>query len=754
MDYYIVLALGMIAQALFSARFIIQLTKSELAGKVMSPVIFWHLSLLASLLLMLYGFFRNDIVIIGGQMISYYVYIRNLQLKKEWQRLYLPLRYAFYLIPLVLVLSVLMFSFESVNGLLNNPEIPLFLLTYGSIGQVVFTFRFVVQWAYSEKKKASEFPPLFWIISLVGALLILGYAIMRNDAVLFIGQFFGLLVYTRNLYLHYMPQKRINTTSFSILAHLKRYRLLFLSVIAGFALFANLNDWTVTESTEARYAQISNEMKESGDYLHPTLMGIKHYHKPPLTYWITAASYKLFGTSGFSARFFLQIAIILQILIVYGIAKLLLKSKKLAFLSAILYFALPGVIMSSRTLTTDVYLTTFVLLSIYAWLRFALFKQQRYLFLFYLSLGLGFFTKGPVVFIFPLFIIIGGYLGGIKPPKRAASHILGFALMLVTGLGWFIYLYIQDQQFLDYFLIRHTVERFATDVFRRTEPWWYFLAIVPAASFPWGVMLITRLFRKKTFKSGVGILFFMWIVPPVLFFSMSSSKMLLYVLPVYAGIAIAAIWAWGRMPIKQKKIWENIQFIFHMTFLVALALVPLVTSDIHLSKHVFFLLIMTFSVLIVLRVTPIIKKEKTILAAAVFMYGLLLIIPYIYDYNPEIVKDNKRVAAFIQEELPDTENILIYDRRVPSIQFLTDINIISLYDGGPTLNRELQFESDDSWKRNLKNLVEHPEQFPELIKPGNVLLVRANRELPEKYREDILKFNHKKSVDRWDIYYF
>ncbi len=81
MDYYLILGLGMVAQALFAARFIVQLTKSELAGKVVSPIVFWQLSLLASLLLVIYGFLRNDIVIIGGQAVTYYIYIRNLQLK-------------------------------------------------------------------------------------------------------------------------------------------------------------------------------------------------------------------------------------------------------------------------------------------------------------------------------------------------------------------------------------------------------------------------------------------------------------------------------------------------------------------------------------------------------------------------------------------------------------------------------------------------------------------------------------------------
>ena len=754
MDYYLVIGLGLIAQGLFSARFIIQLTRSEIAGKVVSPVVFWQLSLLASLLLIIYGFLRNDIVIIGGQLISYYIYIRNLQLKNQWKVIPPPLRYLFFLIPAILLTILLIFSFQSVNGLFNNPEIPVILLTYGTFGQLVFTFRFVVQWWHSEKQHESVFPPVFWVISLSGALLIIGYAIIRKDPVLFIGQFFGLLVYSRNLFLHYKPRANMRTKEISIAGLMKRYRLPALLGLVAVVLLLNLNEWSVTESTEARYAQVSKEMVETGDYLHPRLMGIKHYHKPPLTYWVTAAGYKIFGINSFGARFFMQIAILLQIVIVYGIGKLLLKNNKHAFLAALLYFALPGVIMSSRALTTDVYLCTFVLLSVYAWLKFSMYSDKRFLLLFYLALGLGFFTKGPVVFIFPVFFIAGAYLGKIRPPRNVSYHLAGTLLMLTIGLGWFVYLVIYDQRFIDYFLINQTIERFATDVFRRSEPWWFFLAVVPAASFPWGIMFLTRLFRVKNLRRSQGILLFFWTILPVVFFSLSQSKMLLYVLPVYAGIAIGSLWAWRRLTRTQQKRWSMVQFVYHMVLLAGLAMAPLIEPDLTLPGQAYFLLVMTAAVVIALRFTPIHRLETPILAAGVFMCGLTLISPYIYMENPVMVKDSRNVAAYIDRELPETENILIFNRRLPSIQFHTDRNIISLDAGGYTLNREVQFESDDSWKNNLVNLLEDPEALEEMVKPGNVLIIGAKFDLPPPFNTYAEPFPHITTVDRWNVYHY
>ena len=87
-------------------------------------------------------------------------------------------------------------------------------------------------------------------------------------------------------------------------------------VLAG-TMLATSNLWGVVETSEARYAEISREMLLSGDWLHPTLLKIHHYHKPPITYWITAVAYSVFGISAFAARFFLIAAYCAQVVIIF-----------------------------------------------------------------------------------------------------------------------------------------------------------------------------------------------------------------------------------------------------------------------------------------------------------------------------------------------------------------------------------------------------------------------------------------------------
>ena len=209
-DYALwVYLLGFLAQILFSARLLVQWIKSEKVKQVLTPEIFWELSLAASLLMFLYGWLRDDFAIMLGQSITYFIYIRNMQLQNRWRRL--P-----YLVRLFLMLFPVISIYYGFNNgeidtlrLFENEAIPFWLLFWGSVAQVVFTFRFIYQWIYSEKKKDSHLPFGFWLLSLIGSAMILVYAIIRLDPVLFFGQLFGFIIYSRNIILGLKQKEKI-----------------------------------------------------------------------------------------------------------------------------------------------------------------------------------------------------------------------------------------------------------------------------------------------------------------------------------------------------------------------------------------------------------------------------------------------------------------------------------------------------------------------------------------------------------------
>lgn len=199
MDTWIVLSIGFLAQLLFSSRLIIQWINSEKQKKVSTPTLFWSLSLIASALLFVYGYLRNDFVIMLGQVLTYYIYIRNLQLQNKWITIPKQMRWCIVLSPILILLFQIINHNINPAILFKNKTIPLWLILLGVVAQLVFTFRFIYQWLYSEKKKKSTLPQAFWVLSLIGALLIITYAIYRSDYVLLVGHSFGSLIYVRNL---------------------------------------------------------------------------------------------------------------------------------------------------------------------------------------------------------------------------------------------------------------------------------------------------------------------------------------------------------------------------------------------------------------------------------------------------------------------------------------------------------------------------------------------------------------------------
>ncbi|MBZ4676848.1 MAG: lauroyl acyltransferase [Anaerophaga sp.] len=209
LDDSFIFGLGFFAQGLFSARLLVQWFLSEKAKKVVSPDLFWQLSLVASILLLIYGILRKDLVIVGGQFVSFYIYLRNLQLKNVWQSFPWWLRVLALSAPVLAILFLFITPTEyNIRDMMHNPLITAQLYTVGAIGQFIFTFRFIYQLIYSERHHESLLPPMFWVISITGSLIIIGYAIVRRDPVIILGQIFGTLIYSRNLILYYTQRVR------------------------------------------------------------------------------------------------------------------------------------------------------------------------------------------------------------------------------------------------------------------------------------------------------------------------------------------------------------------------------------------------------------------------------------------------------------------------------------------------------------------------------------------------------------------
>jgi lipid-A-disaccharide synthase-like uncharacterized protein len=136
-----------------------------------------------------------------GQALVYYIYVSNLHFKDGWSPIPVLFKIIVVLAPLLTLGYLLSDAPGNLSDLFTNNEIPPPLQIWGIVGQMIFTFRFYVQWINSESKNESVLSKSFWTVSLVGSVMMIVYAVFRYDPVLFLGQLSGLVVYIRNLIL-------------------------------------------------------------------------------------------------------------------------------------------------------------------------------------------------------------------------------------------------------------------------------------------------------------------------------------------------------------------------------------------------------------------------------------------------------------------------------------------------------------------------------------------------------------------------
>lgn len=539
------------------------------------------------------------------------------------------------------------------------------------------------------------------------------------------------------------------------------YRLFFFLTIAFILLNFNLGKWGLMETSEARYAEISREMLKDSDYIHPKLLGIYHYHKPPITYQITALGYKIFGVNEFGARFFLQLSIIIQLLLIYKIAIILFKNKDIALTASLIYFSLPIVLISSRNLTTDAYLNTFVLLSIYSWLNWKLKTHKSiYIYLFYFGLGISFEIKGPVSLIFPLVFILIYKLINKESWKLKIHHILGILLFFVVASAWYVAVVLENEKLWDYFFRDQIVNRIASKSYNRAKPFWFYLVTVPLIGFPWIFILghyIKKQWKNISNSKNHEFTLFLTVLSLVVIFSIFKTKLILYVLPLFGFVAIASAKALYNSSMKKL-------FVYNKFILITITVVLIGILGIRFLNFGFNFDLITAIIISLVSLTSTVFIFKTrshnqplktatlgfILGCTILVSGTQFLVQ-----NESALNSPKQAIQFINTDLNKSENILVFNYLLASTEFYSDKNVITLNNGHNTVQRETQFETDTNWERNLIDLKTETGkiQSQKLLESQSVVIMRKRDNSRDyvKFIEHYLK--NKKEFGTWLIYY-
>jgi 4-amino-4-deoxy-L-arabinose transferase-like glycosyltransferase len=537
-------------------------------------------------------------------------------------------------------------------------------------------------------------------------------------------------------------------TKFSVL--ITKYQFALIILVIFLVSLLQLGSWGLTETSEARYAQIAKEMIESGDFIHPTKMGISHYHKPPLTYYMTALGYSIFGINEFGARFFLSIALLVQLMLIYKTSLLLFGDRKTSLLTVVLYFSAPLLLASARNLTTDAYLNTFVLMAVYYWLRYL--DEKKFFFMFYLALSLGFFTKGPLVFIPVLVFQLTWLCYNKKRIKFSIYDFWGIILFMITCGWWYLAVIWENPLVFNYFTSNQIYQRIVSnDAFNRGKPFWYYILFLPLSLFPWIIYLFLALKKTNTTSLKRKILFTTFVLI-ILIFSVFKTKLIFYVLP---SLIFLILFAANQLIELSEDYWKKFTLFLYGYFILLFVAVFAAVVIHKIELDLPYVLILLFGLLIsILGIKNTSWFYRNVYTLLINTLALLLFSGFVMRSNEILINSVKPIATFVSKL--DSKNMYIYNYLLPSMSFYTNKNIITVNTGNYTCKREVQFEQNLNYLKNYYNLEENKEviRFKVNFKTQDaVFLVRKKEILPDYIKTEIAPFRNKKYFGKWILYY-
>jgi len=334
-----------------------------------------------------------------------------------------------------------------------------------------------------------------------------------------------------------------------------RTDVLLLAGFCAFLFFYGLGQFGLVGADEPRYAQVAREMLERRDWITPVLGGQSWLEKPPLYYWQAMLAYSLYGVSDAAARVPSAFDATVLVIAVYVFLRRFRPGVELD--GALITASCAGVIGYARAAGTDMALASTFSIAMLAWWGWRESDKRTYLAAFYFFVALGTLAKGPVA-PFLAALIIGLYAVAARELRRVVKTLWlpGIALYCAISLPWYFAVQLRNPEFFHIFFLQHNLERFSSNLYHHHAPFWYYLPVTLLALVPWAVFVTAsfaesaRLWWAERSTSDkvdencepqFRILLMLWLIAPVVFFSISQSKLPGYILPaVPAGALLLA----------------------------------------------------------------------------------------------------------------------------------------------------------------------------------------------------------------------
>lgn len=332
--------------------------------------------------------------------------------------------------------------------------------------------------------------------------------------------------------------------------------ILYISVIL-IAVFRLLLTATIPllDKTEARYAEIARIMQETNQWIVLQIdYGVPFWAKPPLSTWLSAGSFVIFGINEFAARF---PSFILSIVLIVIAGKMAKKSGASFYLPGFILLTMPEFLIHTGVVSTDTTLEFCVaIMMISFWQTMKSEGKTYWNYVFFVALGLGFLSKGPLIMVLtfpPLFLWCCLDLNRFKQLFSKFSIVIGLLITALISVPWYYFAEQQSPGFLDYFIVGEHYKRFVEPGWKgdlygsgHSQPKGMIWVLLIAFAFPWIQIVLYKLWKNKAtiFKNDWVSFLVLWMFWTPMFFTISSNILHTYILPVTMPIMFLMVYWW------------------------------------------------------------------------------------------------------------------------------------------------------------------------------------------------------------------
>lgn len=426
-----------------------------------------------------------------------------------------------------------------------------------------------------------------------------------------------------------------------LLAILDQWAPLILVLLAIASILPRLDVGSLLDWDESIYAQVAREMIQSNDWINLQHGYKPYFEKPPLLMWSIAAGFKLFGVSEFWARFPSALSGILVVLTTYLIGRTI-HGKRTGLLAGLILLSSFGFVYESRNGTTNMVLTLFVFLGIYAYVRLRD-GLQKWWYLFFAASALAFMVKFWAGLILPGVVFIMVLRDGkIQEALRSKHFWLGLFLAALIVIPWHVLAFIQNgQAFVDAYIGRNLVQRALTPLEGHYGTTIYYLDVMRKYFSPWLFLVPFALFVaiKEIVdgqrKSDILVLLSLSVLGLYTFFV--NTKLGIYILPVFPALAILTAYLFVLAASRSNS--------DCFLYLVSGGLVMMLTAQ----NKILILFLLVGLVLVLLRRIHILSMEQMIPVTTTLIFVGFAIVGTV-----SYVQGNNRILTGAIYEIPDS----------------------------------------------------------------------------------------------------